>query len=58
MNLKKQFVTENNKQEEKFLTWDNEMGLGIKEIDEQHKALVDIMNRLYNVSSNFPELMY
>lgn len=30
-----------------FFAWSDAMGVGITEIDEQHKTLVDILNRLF-----------
>ena len=30
-----------------FLTWEDKYSVGIKEIDEQHKGLFDIINELY-----------
>lgn len=34
----------------KTIQWGKEMELGIKEIDDQHKHFVDILNRLYEVT--------
>ncbi|MEK7991037.1 MAG: bacteriohemerythrin [Thiotrichaceae bacterium] len=31
----------------KFVEWTPELSVGIQEIDEQHKILVDLLNRLY-----------
>ncbi|MDH4199480.1 MAG: bacteriohemerythrin [Spirochaetia bacterium] len=31
----------------KWITWTNELALGIDEIDEQHKVLVEILNDVY-----------
>lgn len=31
-----------------FFTWSDEISVGIEEIDEQHKQLISIINRLYN----------
>jgi hemerythrin len=31
----------------KFIDWTEELSVGIQEIDEQHKILVDLINRLY-----------
>nr|WP_320116651.1 bacteriohemerythrin [uncultured Desulfuromonas sp.] len=30
-----------------FIEWSDEISVGIQEIDEQHKKLVDLINRLY-----------
>ncbi len=34
--------------EREFITWDDELSVGIQEIDEQHKILIDLINRLFN----------
>lgn len=34
--------------EREFITWDDELSVGIQEIDEQHKILVNLINRLFN----------
>jgi len=31
----------------KFIDWTEELSVGIQEIDEQHKILIDLINRLY-----------
>lgn len=31
-----------------FFSWSDEISVGIQEIDEQHKQLISIVNRLYN----------
>lgn len=31
-----------------FIEWTDEISVGIQEIDEQHKQMVDIINRLYD----------
>jgi len=31
-----------------FLSWSDELSVGIQEIDEQHKVLVDLLNDLHN----------
>jgi hemerythrin len=32
----------------KWITWSNDLALGIDEIDEQHKVLVEILNDVYD----------
>lgn len=32
----------------KFITWSGELSVGIEEIDEQHKVLVDLINRMHD----------
>ncbi len=32
-----------------FVEWTDQMSVGIQEIDEQHKQLVDLINRLYDL---------
>ena len=34
--------------EREFIPWDDELSVGIQEIDEQHKILVNLINRLFN----------
>ncbi len=34
--------------EREFISWDDELSVGIQEIDEQHKVLVNLINRLFN----------
>ncbi|MCK5876777.1 MAG: hemerythrin family protein [Candidatus Marithrix sp.] len=34
--------------EKKFILWDEELSVGIQEIDEQHKILINLINRLFN----------
>jgi hemerythrin len=31
----------------KFVEWSNELSVGIEEIDEQHKVLVDLVNKMH-----------
>lgn len=31
-----------------FVEWTNELSVGIQEIDEQHKILIDLINRLFD----------
>ena len=31
----------------KFIEWSNELSVGIEEIDEQHKVLVDLLNQIH-----------
>ena len=31
-----------------FVEWSNELSVGIEEIDEQHKVLVNLINRLFD----------
>lgn len=33
---------------EKFISWNDNISVGIQEIDEQHKQLVELINRLYD----------
>ena len=33
---------------EEFISWDDDLSVGIQEIDEQHKILVGLINRIYN----------
>ncbi len=40
------------KQEKVFFEWNSSLETGIKEIDEQHKRLVDMVNELYNAVNN------
>lgn len=32
----------------KFLDWSDELNVGIEELDEQHRALVDLINQIYD----------
>ncbi|KJU85658.1 hemerythrin-like metal-binding protein [Candidatus Magnetobacterium bavaricum] len=34
-----------------FIVWNDNIGLGIKEIDDQHKVLIDIINNLFDAMS-------
>ncbi|HHB92162.1 MAG TPA: bacteriohemerythrin [Thioploca sp.] len=34
--------------EREFIAWDDELSVEIQEIDEQHKVLVNLINRLFN----------
>lgn len=34
-----------------FIVWNDNIGLGIREIDDQHKVLVDIINKLFDAMS-------
>ncbi|KJU82799.1 hemerythrin-like, metal-binding domain protein, partial [Candidatus Magnetobacterium bavaricum] len=34
-----------------FIVWNDNIGLGIREIDDQHKALIDIINNLFDAMS-------
>lgn len=38
--------------ENQKIAWDNSYSLGIKSIDEQHKKLFEIVNRLYDLEEN------
>lgn len=31
-----------------FIVWSDELSVGIEEIDEQHKVLVNLINRMHN----------
>lgn len=33
----------------KFIEWTGELSVGIEEIDEQHKVLVDLINEIHEV---------
>ena len=35
-----------------LIDWNSKMGLGVEEIDEQHKKLVDIVNELHDALKN------
>ncbi len=35
-----------------FMKWDERFVIGIKEVDEQHKKLVDLINELYDAVKN------
>jgi hemerythrin-like metal-binding protein len=35
-----------------LIIWDDEFALGISEIDEQHKKILEIINRLYDLFEN------
>ncbi len=34
--------------EREFISWDDDLSVGIQEIDEQHKVLINLINRLFN----------
>ncbi|MBF0339155.1 MAG: hemerythrin family protein [Nitrospirae bacterium] len=34
-----------------FIVWNDNIGLGIREIDDQHKVLIDIINKLFDAMS-------
>jgi len=40
---------------QEYVEWSNSFSMGIKVIDDQHKKLLDIVNDLYNHSSDNPD---
>ena len=40
---------------EEYVSWSNSYSMGIKVIDDQHKGLLEIVNDLYNHSSDNPD---
>jgi len=39
--------TATNKEGSNLIAWSNDLSVGIQEIDEQHKILVDLLNQLH-----------
>ncbi|HAI70115.1 MAG TPA: hemerythrin [Gammaproteobacteria bacterium] len=34
--------------EREFISWSDDLSVGIQELDEQHKVLIDLINRIFN----------
>lgn len=42
-----------------FIPWDSSMSVSVEELDEQHRALVDVLNHLHDVlmDGSFPQVL-